>query len=94
LTKFKKEFIEANSTETLKGKIVLSVGLFDYADDIFITHEEKEGLDELHLAKIKMSDEVLILDVDGYIGGSIQNELDYARALSKHIRYWSREKED
>jgi len=47
----------------------------------------KEKLDELHLRKIDLSDEVLILNVNGYIGKSTQKEINYARKKNKKIRF-------
>jgi len=47
----------------------------------------KEIVDELHMRKIDIADEVLILNVGGYIGESTQNELDYAREKGKPIRF-------
>lgn len=88
-TRFKQQFIEANFKETMAGKIVLSVGWFGHADgDIYTpTEEEKARLDELHLRKIDLADEVLILNVGGYIGESTSRELAYARAHGKVIRF-------
>ena len=86
-TKFKDEFILANKQETMKGKIVLSVGLFGHADNIRLTDEDKEKLDELHLRKIDIADEVLILNVKGYIGNSTLKELRYAYYKDKKIRF-------
>jgi hypothetical protein len=52
---------------------------------------EKENvahiLDELHLQKIKMADEVLIANYDGYIGERTRIEIDYAQQLGKPIQY-------
>lgn len=63
-TRFKQEFIEANYRETMAGKVVLSVGWFSHADaEVYSpTEEEKAALDELHLDKIDMADEVLVLN--------------------------------
>jgi len=85
-TRFKQEFIDANFKETMVGKIVLSVGWFGHADKkkYCITEEEKEMLDELHLRKIDLADEVLILNVNGYIGESTRNELEYAYRHPRH----------
>ena len=47
----------------------------------------KTQLDELHLRKIDIADEVLILNVGGYIGESTQNELNYAFITGKVIRF-------
>ena len=88
-TKFKQEFINANFRETMAGKIVLSVGWFSHADsDVYTpTEMEKISLDELHKRKIDLADEVLILNVGGYIGRSTRSELGYAQSHSKVIRY-------
>lgn len=63
-TRFKKEFIEANYRETMAGRIVLSVGWFSHSDGHIYTPsaEEKAALDELHLRKIDLADEVLVID--------------------------------
>jgi len=93
-TKFKQEFLDANFRETMKGNIVLSVGWFSHTDKkiFFPTKEEKLMLDELHKRKIDLSDEVLILNVGGYIGESTKGELDYAKEHSKEIRFLEKQK--
>lgn len=87
-TRFSEAFREANLRETLAGKIVLSIGCVWHSDDALgLTENDKTMLDELHLRKIDMADEVLILNVDGYIGTSTANELAYARQQGKRIRF-------
>lgn len=48
----------------------------------------KEILDELHLRKIDLADEVLVLNVGGYVGESTSNEIAYARRTGKPIRFF------
>src|SRR5437879_5969054 len=65
-TRFSDAFHEANLRETLAGKIVLSIGCdFKSDTDLLLagelTAEDKRRLDELHLRKIDLADEVLIL---------------------------------
>jgi nucleoside 2-deoxyribosyltransferase len=52
---------------------------------------EKEGvadiLDELHLRKIDLADEVFILNVGGYIGKGTKREIGYALMTGKPISY-------
>ncbi len=88
-TRFKQQFIEANFRETMAGKIVLSVGWFGHADgNIYTpTEEEKVRLDELHLRKIDLADEILIINCNGYIGESTSRELFYAKAHGKQVRF-------
>lgn len=96
-TRFWREFQEVGLRETLDGNIVLSIGAARGRDDddkSFGGYREegdfdatKEALDALHLRKIELADEVIILNVGGYIGSSTQNELNHAKRLNKAIRY-------
>lgn len=47
----------------------------------------KPFLDELHLRKIDLADEVLILNVGSYIGESTRREIDYAKRNGKPLRF-------
>ncbi|MBD8591206.1 hypothetical protein IFT92_26060 [Peribacillus simplex] len=86
-TKFKEEFEKINSLLTLEGNIVLSVGVFQHSNNIIITDEQKEKLDFLHKRKIDISDEIFVINVNGYIGSSTQSEVDYAIMKQKTVRY-------
>ncbi len=90
-------FVEAYKhvtlVETLAGNIVLSIGCNLKIDAEFDTYTDehlekiKTKLDELHLRKIDLADEVFILNVGGYIGDSTKSELAYAKAHGKPIRW-------
>lgn len=89
-TRFMDAFFDAGWAETLAGKIVLSVGVCKHAKDHggeALGPEVVRLLDELHLRKIDLADEVLVLNVGGYIGESTRNELEYAREKGKRIRF-------
>ena len=93
-TRFGWAFQKAQLEETLAGNIVLTIGCDMRSDDELFGHmtEEtkaliKQGLDNLHLRKIDLADEVFILNVGGYIGESTRNELEYAKKLGKRIRF-------
>ena len=86
-TKFKSEYEECNKKLTLEGNIVISVGLFGHADKVNLTKEQKSLLDEIHLRKIDLSDEIFVINVGGYIGESTQKEIGYAKAKGKAIGY-------
>jgi len=93
-TRFWREFQRASLRETMAGKIVLSIGAASGTDDEHfgnLPREEymrvKSMLDELHKRKIDLADEVLILNVSGYIGESTRSELEYAEKHGKKIRY-------
>lgn len=87
--RFREAFEEAEFQETLAGHIVLTIGCNtkDIARDIDWNHV-KPMLDELHLRKIDLADEVLVLNVGGYIGESTRRELEYALNLGKSVRFW------
>lgn len=96
-TRFWRQFQEYSLQETLAGKIVLSIGAARAADGddksfggyvpVAEFDRVKEGLDELHKRKIDLADEVLVLNVDGYIGHSTRSEIEYAVAQGKKVRY-------
>ena len=92
-TRFKDAFDEAIYLETMAGRIVLSVGFYMHAtgnrhgQEVGATPAQKIGLDELHKRKIDLCDEVLVLNVGGYIGESTRSEIDYAIAHGRQVRY-------
>lgn len=86
-TRFKEQYEKANFNETLQGRIVLSVGCFGHAQGIILTEQQKAQLDQLHLRKIDLADEILVINVDGYIGESTKREIAYAIAKGKFIRW-------
>lgn len=100
-TRFYGAFQRAQYEETMAGRIVLSVGFYrpspeseservryeHHGENIGCTPEQKIALDALHLKKIDLADEVLILNVGGYIGESTARELAYARELVKVVRF-------
>ena len=51
------------------------------------TEEEAEMLDKMHKERIKIADAILVVDVEGYIGESTKNEIEFAKSLGKEILY-------
>ncbi|MCR8643978.1 hypothetical protein NV379_15100 [Paenibacillus sp. N1-5-1-14] len=88
-TKFKDQFEQANAYLTLQGNIVISVAFFEQSDGFEITEEQAALLGELHFRKIDLSDEIFVIDVDGYIGNSARQEIQYANEKGMKIRYYS-----
>ena len=94
-TRFKDEFIEAQKRLTLEGNIVISVGLFGHAGDAEVWENMDEGtltktkemLDDMHMRKIDMADEIFVINVGGYIGSSTKSEIEYAQMAGKTVRY-------
>lgn len=94
-TRFSEAYQQANLQETLAGRIVLTIGADMKSDEALFTQMSsdefeltKKRLDTLHLRKIDLADEILVLNVDGYIGESTRREIAYAERLGKPVRYW------
>ena len=83
-TRFKDDFERINKELTLLGNIVISVGCFGHAGDIF-TEEQKVMLDDIHKRKIDMADAIYVINKDGYIGASTRSEIKYAIAHGKQV---------
>ncbi|WP_312114106.1 MBL fold metallo-hydrolase [Brevibacillus reuszeri] len=88
-TRFKKQFREVEATLTLQGNIVQSLGFFEQSDAMIITSEQEALFERIHAKKIDMADEILVIDVGGYIGKSTAKEIAYAKQLGKTVRYYS-----
>lgn len=94
-TKFKDEFMKAQKDLTLKGNIVISVGLFWHSGDNEVWEHMDDGtltktkvmLDDMHKRKIDMADEIFVVNVGGYIGESTKSEIEYALTTGKAVNY-------
>ena len=51
--------------------------------------EEALMIDMMHKEKIKISDAILVVNVNGYIGNSTKSEIEYAEKLNKEIIYYT-----
>ncbi len=85
--RFQDEFMAVNERLTLQGCVVLSLGLFGLPEP---SSELRELLARVHFQKIRMADEVYVVDPGGYVGESTRREIAYAESLGKPVRYLSR----
>ena len=86
-TRFVKEFRYVDRRETVAGKIVLAPGCFQEDAVLEVLPGVKQALDELQLHKIALADEILVVNVGGYIGQSTRREIAYARRQGKRVRW-------
>lgn len=94
-TRFKQDFFQVQKELTLKGYIVISVGLFGHSGDHEVWENMDEGtltetkkmLDEMHKRKIDMADEIYVINKGGYIGESTKSEIAYAKEHGIPVRY-------
>lgn len=92
-TRYWETFRDVGFDLTMAGIMVLSIGIC--APDSTTFHDPsdpktiaiKKMLDRLHKRKIDFSDQVLVLNVDGYIGSSTASEIDYANSIGSTVRY-------
>lgn len=88
--KFYKEMMDATEKTELEGNCML-VPIYNPSkpskDDF--TEEEALILDKMHKVRIKLADAILVVNVDGYIGSSIKNEIEFVKSLNKAIIYYT-----
>jgi hypothetical protein len=90
------KFIEMFAVKTweleLEGNIVLGCTLLPkwycpVRDHFAEALGVKDQRDNHHLQKIDLADEILVLNVNGYIGESTRREIEYAEAHGKPVKY-------
>lgn len=87
--KFKEQIMKVALQMELKGNVVL-IPIFPIEDDkAALTEKEVMMLGKMHEEKIKLSDAILVVNVNGYIGNSTRNEIEFAKSLNKEITYYS-----
>ena len=88
--RFRKDFEEVGADLCFAGYAVLSLSVWGtetktgYIDD---TNPLKKVLEAVHFKKIDLSEAIVIINKNGYIGRSTKNEIEYARSKGKAI-YW------
>jgi len=95
-TRFHKDYVEANLQETLKGHIVLSVGVFGHCAEeahgrLIRIDDHKKALDGLHIDKINMAHEILVINPGGHVGTSTRAEIVHARLRGIPVRWYDPE---
>jgi len=86
-SKFKDQQMGIAQRETLLGNVVLITGFWHHVDKKPITDEQKARLDELSLYKVKIADEVIVVNPHGYVGQSTAEQIKFAEAQGKPISY-------
>lgn len=92
-TRFFRAFQQAAYEAELAGKITVgpaftpAVGPDEHGGTVGITPEQKAAVDEAFVHKIAMADEVLVINVGGYVGSSTRRDIESARALGKPVRW-------
>jgi hypothetical protein len=92
-TRFYDDWQIAKWNETMAGRIVLDVAFFpfvggsEHGQSVGITPPQKIMLDQLHMEKVALADEIYVINRDGYIGESTRREMLLAILLNKPFRF-------
>lgn len=90
-TRFENIFRELEVSLSLKGYIVLSPLVYNQTGvNPGCGVDNKKILDYVQKEKIRQSDLVFVVDKDGYVGSSTNNQIEYSKLLNKNILYYSK----
>ncbi len=86
--RFQKYMMRAAEEMALLGNCILTP-IYPTYETTERTEEQLEMLKEEHFKKIELSDAILVINVDDYIGYSTNLEIEYAKKLNKEILYYT-----
>lgn len=88
-TKYKKEFEDlCKRLELEYGYLVLRTSIFSHTDGINLTEIQEENCIGKYKEMMKISDEIAVCVVNGYIGKHTKTDIDYAKSIGKKVRYY------
>lgn len=85
--KFREELNTEFMRLTEKGFIVLTPAIFKFPSAMRFTIRDHAVLDVVHQKKMQMSDEVRIINVNGYIGSDTRKEIEWCKSHGIKITY-------
>ena len=86
--KFQKEMMTVAEKMALEGYWILTP-VYSVSEKIDITKKQLINLKEAHFKRIELSDAILVVNINNYIGDSTNLEIDYAKKLGKKIIYYT-----
>ncbi len=86
--KFQKDMMTVAEKMALDGYCVLTP-VYPVSEKMGRTKEQLIKLKEAHFKRIELSDAILVVNVNNYIGESTNLEIDYAKKLGKEIIYYT-----
>ena len=85
-SRFKDDILNTYKKLTLQDNIVLFDAIFSQ-NELNLNDNEKQLIDKNHKQKILMSDEIFVINKNGYIGKSTKSEIEFAKKLNKPVKY-------
>lgn len=86
--KFQKEMMTVAEKMALEGYCILTP-VYPVSEDIERNKEQLIKLKESHFKRIELSNAILVVNINNYIGESTNLEIDYAKKLGKEIIYYT-----
>lgn len=86
--KFQKEMMIIAEKMALEGYCILTP-VYPVSENMDRTEEQLIKLKEEHFKRIELSDTILVVNVNKYIGNSTNLEIEYAKKLGKEIIYYT-----
>lgn len=86
--KFQKEMMEMAEKMALEGNCILTP-VYPITKNLKRTEKQLQALKKAHFKRIELSDSILVLNINNYIGDSTKLEIEYAQKLGKEIMYYT-----
>ena len=86
--KFQKEMMIIAEKMALEGNCILTP-VYPIIENCERTDEQLEKLKKTHFKRIELSDAILVINKNNYIGDSTKLEVEYAKKLGKEIMYYT-----
>lgn len=83
--RFREEFERLDAELTLAGHVVLTPTAL--APSTELTAEERARLGRVHLRKVEMADEILVVNVGDHVGESTRREIEHARSRGLAVHF-------
>ena len=86
--KFQNEMMIIAEKMALEGYCILTP-VYPVLENTKRTEKQLINLKEEHFKRIELSDAILVVNVNNYIGNSTKLEIEYAKKLGKEIMYFT-----
>ena len=86
--KFQKEMMIIAEKTALEGNCILTP-VYPIIENCERTDEQLKKLKKAHFKRIELSDAILVINKNNYIGDSTKLEIEYAKKLGKEIMYYT-----
>lgn len=83
------KFIENMLDAALKIELDGNCCLLPIYTNSVLSEREIMRLNKMHQEKIRISDAIFVVNINGYIGNSTKKEIEFAKSLGKEIIYYN-----